>query len=164
MKVLKNNFNEIAACVTEVNLKPYPRKLICENCESELEYEKSDMKVGVYGIMHVKCPLCGYNNMIYGNENDITLTVDNIEFPTHFHHTSKETGAVNVCNNEFVKECVRKAINYFRENKEEFAYFTGTGNTMVYVFRFEGDEEYEVAVANDYYETYIPFKPEDYRV
>ena len=47
-------------------------------------------------------------------------------------------------------------------NKDEFVYFTGTGTTMVYVFRFTGDEEYEVVVTKDYYNTYIPFKSEDY--
>lgn len=33
---------------------------------------------------------------------------------------------------------------------------------MVYVFRFDGDEEYEVVVTKDYYDTYIPFEKVDY--
>lgn len=162
MKVLKNNFNEIASHVTEVNFKPYPRKLICESCESELEYEESDMEVGVLGVMHVKCPLCGYNNMLDGNENDVTLTKDNIEFPRHFFHTSKEDGAVDTCNNEYVKKCIKDAINYFRENKDEISYYTGTGNTMVFIYRYSDDNEYYVVVTNNYYSTYIPFESEDY--
>lgn len=161
MKVLKNNYNKVSAHISEINIEPYPRIIECDECGSELEYEKSDMEVGVYGAMHVKCPLCGYDNMLDGNECDITLTKDNIEFPIHFHHTSKETGAVDTCNNKFVKECIRKGIDYFRENKDEFVHYTGTGNTIVYIFRYDDDEEYNVVVTDNYYETYIPFEQED---
>lgn len=161
MKVLKNNFYELPVVKTTI-IKSYPRKLICEHCESELEYEKDDMEVGVYGAMHVLCPLCGYNNMLDGNEYDVTLTKDNIEFPVHFHHTSKENGAVDICNNEFIKPIINKGINYLRENKDEFAWYSGSGNTMVYIFRMTGDEEYEIVVSDSHYSTYIPFEAEDY--
>lgn len=163
MKVLKNNFDNGRVAAYETIVVPrYPRKLECEECGSELEYDESDLQRGVYGAMHIQCPLCGYNNMLDGNENDIKLTKDNILFPVDFHHTSTECGAVDTCKNDFVRECIQKAIHYFRTNKKEFAYYTGTGNTMIYVFRLDGDEEYEVVVANDYYETYIPFEEEDY--
>ena len=162
MKVLKNNFGKVDAIETTVN--PYPRKHECENCGSELEYDKSDIYIGVYGSSHIKCPLCEYENMLDGNENDITLTKDNVEFPTHFHHTSKYTGAVDTCNNENIKKYVREAIEYFRINKSESHWFSDSGNTMVYVFRFDGDEEYEVVVTKDYYSTYIPFEKVDYGI
>lgn len=162
MKVLKNNFNEIAAHTTEVKIEPYPRILTCESCESELEYEKSDMEVGVLGAMHVKCPLCGYNNMLDGNENDVILTKDNIEFPLHFFSHSKEGGAVDICDNKHIKEYVNNAINYFRKNKNEFAYFIASGNLYIAVYKLDGDNEYDVIVAKDYYNTYIPFETEDY--
>lgn len=160
MEVLRDNYsNKIKE---EPKYSLFPKKLICEKCESELRYDESDIHIGVYGASHVLCPLCKHDNMIDDEEYNITLTKDNIEFPTHFHHCSVETGAVDNCNAEFVRECVKKAIKYFRENKDEFVYFTGTGTTMVYVFRFTGDEEYEVVVTKDYYSTYIPFKSEDY--
>lgn len=162
MKVLKNNFNEITAHVTEVKLESYPRKLICEKCESELEYEKSDLEEGALGAMYVRCPLCGYNNMLDGNENDITLTKDNVKFPKHFFHTSKEDGAVDVCNNETIKKYINDAINYFRKNKDEFYYHAATGNLSVHVCRYEEYEDYYVEVTNNYYSTYIPFESEDY--
>ena len=161
MKVLKNNFDKIATA-NGIIVKPRPKKLICENCNSELEYEESDIHIGVYGASHLLCPLCGYDNMTDDEEYNITLTKNNIEFPTHFHHTSVETGAVDNCTTEFVKNCVKEAIEYFRNNKNEFAFYTGTGTTMVYVFRYTGDEEYEVVVTKDSYNTYIPFESEDY--
>ena len=164
MKVLKDNYNDGKAVAShETIIVPrYPRKLECENCESTLEYDKSDLEVGVYGAMHVRCPLCGYLNMLDGNENDIKLTKDNIEFPTHFHHSSVETGAVESCNNENIKKEINRAIKHFRQNKDEWHWFTSYGNMFVLVNRLEGDEAYDITVTDRYWGTYIPFEPEDY--
>lgn len=142
--------------------EPYPRKLVCEECESELEYEESDMCMGVFGCMHLKCPLCGYENMLDNNEHNINLTVENVEFPTHFWHTSKENGAVDCFNNEIIKKYIKDAIRYFRLNKDEFAWCSGSGNVTIHVYRYTGDEEYYVVASGDYYSTYIPFEVEDY--
>lgn len=164
MKVLKDNFTDFEKNIEiENNTKPYPRFHICEGCLSELEYEKSDLTMGYLGAMYLKCPLCGYNNMMeHSDEAGITLTKDNVQFPVHFWHTSKETGAVDCCNNEEVKECIRKAIDYFRANKNEYHWFTATGNLYVSVDRYDGDESYEIMVTNNYYETSIPFENVDY--
>lgn len=158
MKVLKNNYNRIKKDTIE---KLYPKKIICDHCESELEYEKDDVAIGWLGAAFVKCPLCGYDNML-DDEDGIVLTVDNIEFPTHFHHTSKETGAVDCFNNKEIKKYIRNAIDYFRNNKDNFAYMAGSGNLTVHVYRLEDDEDYHVIVSNDYYETNIPFEKKDY--
>ena len=154
MKVLKNNYKKAEAFPA----KYYPRKIICDSCESELEYEKSDVTIGWLGAAYITCPLCGKDVML--DEDGITLTMDNIEFPTHFNHTSKEN-AVDLCNNKEIKKHIRDAINYFRKNKEEFACESGSGNLTVHVYRYAGDEEYHVVVSNDYYDTNIPFEEED---
>lgn len=158
MKILKNNYNEII----DTTNKPYPRELICEKCGSELEYEKSDLRIGALGCVCLDCPCCNHSNIIDGHEDEITLTVNNIEFPTHFYHTSKETGAVDCCNNEKVTEDIRKAVDHFHKNKNEYAWYTYTGNYFLAVFRYDGDREYEVIVSNNYYNTYIPFELKDY--
>lgn len=161
MKVLKNNYTQT---VTEekVKVKPYPRKHICENCGSELEYDKSDLRMGVLGCIHLDCPCCGYSNMIEENENTITLTVDNVEFPVHFFHTSKEDGAVDCCDNENVKKEICKGINFLRRNREQSDWMTAYGNLYIDITRHDGDENYVVFVSNDYYKTYIPFEDVDY--
>ena len=163
MKVLKNNY-EKAMWVREEpkKVEPYPRQLICEECESELEYEESDLEMGVLGCMHLRCPLCGYNNMVEDNENTITLTVDNIEFPTHFWHFSKETGAVDCCNNETIREYIRESIKNLRENKECHNWGYESGNLYVDVTRLDDDEQYDIVVSNNYYSAYIPFEAADY--
>lgn len=158
MKVLKNNYANQDTREIVKNIEPYPRKMLCNNCESELEYEKSDMRMGFLGAMHIDCPLCGYANMLDDNEESITLTKDNVEFPVHFWHTSKETGAVDCCNNEEVKKYINKAIDYFRKNKDDYHWFCATGNMHISVDRYDGDEGYCVMVTNNYYETNIPFE------
>lgn len=160
MKVLKNNYHNDETKITS-NIKPYPRDLICETCGSELQYEESDVYIGALGCAHVNCPCCGNNNMLDDNEHSIDLTADNVEFPTHFFHTSTAT-AVDCCNNENVKNVIHKAIDYFRNNKDEFVWFTESGSMHVCVFRHDGDEEYYVVVTDDYYDTYIPFENKDY--
>lgn len=165
MKVLKDNYNMTEAIDTTMQIEPYPRKITCEKCRSELEYEKSDMNMGEYGLMYVDCPLCGYRNFLDNNENSITLTVDNIEFPVHFHHTSIETGAVDCCDNETIKKYLYKAIDYFRKNKDNESLDYGghiTGNLYINVHRYSGDEDYEVTISNDFYSTNIPFEHQDY--
>ena len=164
MKVLKNNYNEANIKKEVKQVKPYPRTCLCEECHSELEYEESDLRIGELGLVFLDCPLCGKDNALDDNENSITLTMDNVEFPVHFHHISTETGAVDICNNEKIKERIQKAINYFRQNKEEFVWTGESGNLYVAVYRYSGDEDYYVVVSNNYYSTYIDFESEDYGV
>lgn len=159
MKVLKDNY-----CKEPKKIESYPKKLICESCRSELEYEESDLRMGFLGCVYVDCPVCGRDNMLEENEKSIILTKDNVEFPIHFLHISEKTGAVNNCNNKYIKECIEKAINYFRNNKNEYVWFIECGNLYITVYRNDGDEEYYVTVTNDYYSTYIPFEDKDYEV
>lgn len=160
MKVLKDNYNKENTYIRE-EVEEYPKMLVCDTCGSELEYEKEDVRIGALGCGFVDCPCCGRDNMIDDYEG-ITLTKDNIEFPTHFFYTSNETGAVDVCNNEEVKKCIYDAIDYFRKNNDEYNWFCCYGNLYIEVRRWEGDEQYEVVVSNNYYDTYIPFEKEDY--
>ena len=157
MKVLKDNYNKI-----DNKSYSYPRKTICENCGSELEYEKDDIRIGWLGAVYVDCPLCGFDNMLYEHEDCVTLTVDNLEFPTHFHHTCVENGAVDCVDNTTIKHYLNKAIKYFRENKDEFVWHSQTGNMDFAVFRWSGYELYKVVVTGNYFEADIPFEEIDY--
>lgn len=162
MKIIKDNTPQKVTNGDIKQVKPYPRKLICEQCRSELEYDESDLRIGALGCCYVDCPCCGHDNMLEKNEKTITLTIDNIEFPTHFYHTSKETGAVNSCNNENVKKEIRRGINFLRENKDEFSWMCEYGNLYIDIRRYEGDEEYAITISDNYYSTYIPFESIDY--
>lgn len=157
MKVLVDNYNKESNID---NINTYPRKFVCECCGSELEYNKEDIRISAFGCAYLDCPLCNRDNII--EDEEIDLTVDNVEFPTHFYYTSKDEGAVDCCNNEEIKKCIKQAIEYFRENKEELYWFTEYGNLHVHVTRWDGDKSYSVHVTDDYYTTYIPFESLDY--
>lgn len=162
MKILKDNYNNETISKAKETAIPYPRKYTCDSCLSELEYEESDIHMGSFGCMHLMCPLCGEDNMLDPHEKNIVLTKDNIEFPTHFHHVCKENGAVDVTNTEKIRDSIKRAIKYFRENKEEYNWAIWTGNLYVSVSRYSGDEVYDVTVSNNFYSMDIPFEPEDY--
>lgn len=161
MKILKNNYKveEVKNVIEQL----YPRKIICESCKSELEYEKSDLRIGEYGLLFLDCPCCKHNNVL--DEEGIILTKNNVQFPTHFHHTSVETGAKDTCDNENIKKHIHEAIDYLRRHKDEdwnWTWYTAYGNLYIRVDRFNGDECYYVTVSNDYYTTDIPFELEDF--
>ena len=80
IKVLKDNSKNIE--VKEENIKMFPLKIKCSECDSELEIAEEDTHIGWMGARFITCPCCGEEAMI--DELDgITLTKDNLEFP-HF--------------------------------------------------------------------------------
>ena len=160
MKILKNNYTN-NNYIQEMSTKSNPRKHICENCESELEYEESDMRMGFAGCMHLDCPLCGYENMLEENENSITLKKDNIKFPTHFWRFCKDAGSVEISSHE-IENYIRRGIDYFRENKNEYCWYSGSGDSRIFIFKYAEDKSYEILVAKDFYEVEIPFNENDY--
>lgn len=158
MKVLKDNYN----VTTPTQSSIYPCTVVCDNCHSEIECEESDVKFGTYGCPMIECPLCNAKIYIDEDNREFNLTKHNIEFPTHFHLTSTENGAVDICNNDEIKKIINKGIDYFRANKDEFAWYYESGNIHLSIYRFDEDEEYNIVVSDKYYETYIDFEPEDY--
>lgn len=163
MKVLKDNYTANLEETKKELVNPYPRKMMCECCESELEYEKSDLEMGFLGCYHLTCPLCGCKNMLDTHEDNIIVTKNNVEFPAHFWHASVKEGAAASCNNENVKLCINRGIEYFRKHKNEHSWYTCYGNMFIAVYRYEGDEDYWVVVGENYYDTYISFEEEDYK-
>lgn len=161
MKILKDNYNEYNP---SMHIDPYPRTIKCDMCGSELEFEREDIHMGVYGCMHITCPLCGEEIMLEYHEENIKLTKDNLEFPTHFYRMGQSYGAVNTCDNEHIKEWIDRGIDYLRNSdSDEWVYYTGSGNTHITIFKNDGDEEYYVCVCPDYYHTNIPFEKVDYK-
>lgn len=160
MKIIKNNYGKNQKDESKV-LGKYPKAYFCEECESEFEYDKDDMYYGEYGCAFVDCPCCG-EKILLKDEDGLTLTVDNVQFPDHFGWVSAQNGAVDRCNNDIVKTYIEKAIRYFRKNPEEYAWQARTGNVNVTVFNDPGDSGYYVTVSNEYYHTFIPYGVEDF--
>lgn len=159
IKVIKNNFNQ-NNLNKKSEAKPKIIHIFCEHCDSELEITKEDTHIGWLGAEFAKCPCCGEETMV--DELDgITLTRDNIEFPTHFNRTNKNLRNVLEISNEEIVNQIKRAIDYFRKNKDDYYWYTGCGDSFVIIFRYKNNKEYCVLVAKDFYETVIPFGTED---
>lgn len=93
----------------------------------------------------------------------ITLTKDNIDFPTHFYRTKRGKIGVKEVENQEVVDEIKRGIEYLRINKNEYYWFTSYGDLFLIIFKYDGDEEYNVLVTRDWYETDIPFEEDDYK-
>ena len=135
--------------------KPKTYKITCENCDSELEVEDDDIQVGAYGMGYVVCPCCGEKTYPDELADYFPLAKDNLEFPVHyFSFNNKAVSIDDNTINKWVKECIEE----FDPNDEsDWCRFTGSGDTMVFVSKLDEDEEYNVYVCKNYYETFIPF-------
>lgn len=136
----------------------YPMIMACDSCNSEFEIDYADTYIGALGCRYVKCPCCGYENIL---GDGITLTTENLSFPNHYFSFKN---AVKLSDNDvdrFVKECI-KALRSSKD-KGFYAAQTGIGDTHIFVFRYDDDEEYAVYVGKNGYETNVPFEDEDYK-
>ena len=159
IKVIRNNFNKgIAKPVSIYNTL----EVCCENCNSELEITEADTHVGWLGSRYITCPCCGEESTVEELE-PVTLTKDTLKFPEHFLRTNKTVRSVKEISSIEVNEAIDKAIDYFRENKTEWAWYTSFGDMFLVVFRFDGDEEYSIFVTKDFYEASLPFEKADYK-
>ena len=122
---------------------------ICDMCGAELEFALNDTYIGALGARYVKCPVCG-REIMTEECGGIQLDSSNIEFPKHFF----EPDGVDIPNSE-INNWVRRCLKIAEESDEPYGYFvhTGSGNTMVILMAYE--DEYEIIVTKDYYETSV---------
>lgn len=123
----------------------FPKRIRCEKCNAELEYDKSDMFIGEYGLGYITCPCC--------NET-IPVTQERIKpiiFPDTFAHTDKSNA----------KDIDNKTIaDYVEEIRQELSgsapgewAMRGTGNCLVFGYKMEDD--LNIIVTKDYYSDFI---------
>lgn len=128
-----------------------PIEIICDECESTLEIEKSDIKYDYLGQASVICPICG--NEIYLETFDKDITVNSVEFPDNFYHFGGNSA--KFIPSEEIKRYIKGAVDYFRENPNDFSYVIASGDTFIGVYNYQNDEEYEVIVCKNYFQTFI---------
>lgn len=150
MIILNDKHNHM----TPMESKPKTYKITCENCDSELEVEDDDIQVGEYGMGYVVCPCCSEKTYPDEFANRLSLTKDNLEFPTHYASFSEGVHIDDDKINKWVKECIEK---FDTNDKNDWCRFTGSGDTMIFVFKLDEDKEYDVYVCKNYYETFVPF-------
>lgn len=153
MRIINNNKDE---SITKENPK-FPMRVICEHCESEVEVDENDVRVGEFGLYKFTCPVCGKESFI--DDEGLTLTTENLKFPDHYHGSFN---GVNISNEE-IDKMVKECIETLRNSNDKNFYSTSieTGDTHIGVSRYDGDQVFNVVISKDYYETYVPFTNED---
>lgn len=160
IRVIKNNYKK--GYINKNNNKNNSLiKIRCNKCDSELEITERDTHIGWLGAKYITCPCCGEESMVEELDG-ITLTKDNLKFPVHFLRTTKDLRDVVEVNSDEIIKDIKRAITYFRENKDEWNWYTSRGDLFLSVYRHPDDEEYFAIVTKDFYESYIPFEVEDY--
>lgn len=135
MKVIKKN---------EVEVSEYPKRTICEHCGAELEYDKDDEFVGLWGMKCVTCPECNEDCFVSDHR------VEPPNWKTTFDHvnsaTAKELKGEDI--QGMIDKCYAKLMS--DEWKPGDFYITGCGNTLIFGVKFE--DEVNVYVTRDYWE------------
>ena len=107
-------------------------------CGAVLQYDEKDIEDG-----YIVCPCCG----------EAIKVRKELKFPKDYCSFKDGVNLSNKDINKFVKD----GIKYLRNNPIDDSYYSGTGNTMIFVFRNDGDEEFEIFVCKDYYEGQVEY-------
>lgn len=136
MKVIKKS--EI------VEKNEYPKRTFCDHCGAELEYEKDDEFIGLWGIRAVHCPECHEDTWV-GEKREATpqwcSTFDHTDYST-----AKELDGKEI--QELVDRCYEKLTSDNWDAGDH--YITQCGDTMVFGVKYE--DEINVYVTQDFWE------------
>lgn len=133
-----------------LNQKPiadneFPKRIKCDNCQAELEYDKDDVFIGEWGMKYVHCPCCNENTPV-DEDRHMPIT-----WPTTFWHTSKEK--TKEIEGEQVSDFVEEVKKNLSSCKPGEWSMIGTGDCLV--FGYKTEEEIEIIVTKDYYSDFI---------
>ena len=139
MRVIKSN-----------NTEPkWPKRVMCENCQAELEIEASDVFVGEFGCHLFKCPCCNETSHIDGFDRDTPP----IFRKTFFHYSATKDGTVQSKHipDDEIQRMINKCVSNLISDDVEADKYTmeATGDTAVYAFKYE--DCIEILVTQDYY-------------
>ena len=141
MRVIKSN-----------NTEPkWPKRVMCENCQAELEIEASDVFVGEFGCYLFKCPCCGREVAIDGIERDTPPTFKQ----TFLHIYDDKSNNTKHIKDDEIQRMINHCVNNLISDDVEAGEFSmqGYGDTAVYAFKYE--DCIEILVTQDYYEDMI---------
>lgn len=126
----------------------YPKRCECENCGAELEYDREDQYVGIYGINFVKCPNCGDEVDITNKDTKRTIKMT---WNTTFNHTCSDS-AIDI-SDERIQEMIDRTCAELKGEDVGYYFTMATGNTLV--IGVKNPDSTTVYVTKDYYEDVI---------
>ena len=128
----------------------WPKRVMCENCQAELEIEESDVFVGEFGCHLFKCPCCNKTSHIDGFDRDTPP----IFRKTFFHYSATKDGTVQSKHipDDEIQRMINKCVSNLISDDVEADKYTmeATGDTAVYAFKMENC--IDIIVTQDYYE------------
>lgn len=145
MKILVNKVDVVKAD------KIKESKIICPHCGSELVFENNDETYWAIGGEGFDCPCC--------NKFIVIKKGTPIDFPNAFYHFGQSENCVKIPDEEiqeWIKEGIKK-LEEEKENLEDWVWYTGSGDTFVTIFRYDGSKEYEINVSKNYWSTDVDF-------
>lgn len=138
------------------NIEPeYPKRHVCDECGAELEYDKEDVHIGWMGCEYVTCPACDSETMVSDRRAQPPTWKET------FHHTSIETGAVDIEDDE-VQKYVDKITKKLCSDDYKLGEFYIVGSGNLFVFGFKWEDGVDIYVTKDYWVDNI--QPEDYEM
>jgi len=123
---------------SKIKSKPI-NECVCDECGAELRYEQDDVYVGLFGAEGVKCPECG--NFVFIDSDKPRISP---KFPDTFYHTEAEDSPCKL-NDEEIQTYVDKVIKHEKELKPGQFTACGTGDVMVYLFKYGNETEIVVS-------------------
>ena len=123
---------------------PEKRPIIttCPHCQYTVSYTEDEVERVENDGIGIMCPNC--------DEAIVTKHIEPFTFPDTFYHCSTSEGAVCLSDDE-----VQKYVNIVKRKLQQECQvgeytFTGSGDTMVFGFKFEDEDK--IIVAKDYWE------------
>ena len=123
----------------------FPKRIRCEKCNAELEYNKDDVFIGEWGMKYIHFPCCE-ENILVSEDRYMPIT-----WPTTFCHTNKEN-AVEI-DDERVSDYVAEIKKNLMSRESGDYNIISTGDC--FVFGYKTEEEIEIIVTKDYYSDFI---------
>ena len=129
----------------ESQLQSEPIITICPHCHYTISYTKDEVERVDNESMGVLCPQCG--------EVIETTHITPFTFPDTFYNYGESEGAAHLSDEEIQSyvDIVKRQLN--QELKVGESSFTGTGDTIVFGFKFEDEDV--IYVAKNYWEDSI---------
>lgn len=129
-----------------------PKRIVCDSCGSELEYEPIDVYYGSDGSF-IDCPVCGkYVCVDEKEKSHIPIYPKNGDDDFHFFVNGVDVtdDEINERINAMCKEFA--ALEKGSEERNKFVHIYGMGNTVILAIAIDDGECLEIYVSKNYAE------------